>query len=244
MKPDRYPERTENVPGRIIFILMLYSDQTLIELTFHSTTIEGSTISMPETVNLLNHGTIPAAKPLEHCRMVRDHHTALQFTIKKAAEKSHLTIPLLQTIAGLVLKNTGTVYHTALGNVDSSRGEFRKGNVSASGVYFLNYDKVEGYTRRLIKSLEEKMTTNMAPAEALDLSYWAHQQLVNIHPFYDGNGRAARLLMNYIQAFYEQPLVLIRFNTRDQYIAALVNSRKQEDPEIFLSFMRKCHYQG
>jgi hypothetical protein len=59
-----------------------------------------------------------------------------------------------------VLKSTGKVYNTALGNIDSSKGEFRKGNVSAGGSYFISYDKVEPYTKKLVEHLQKEMTDN------------------------------------------------------------------------------------
>jgi Fic family protein len=46
------------------------------------------------------------------------------------------------------------------------------------------------------------------PAQ-LELAFEAHQRLVSIHPFNDCNGRTSRLLMNYVQRYYGQPLTIV-----------------------------------
>lgn len=69
------------------------------------------------------------------------------------------------------------------------------------------------------------------------LSFDAHYELVTIHPWADGNGRMARLLMNMIQ--FEFGLVPAKIRTEDKprYIEALVRTREQDDKSIFRDFM-------
>lgn len=113
-------------------------------LTHHSTSIEGSTLTEADTRLLLDEGVTPKGKPLEHSLMVKDHYEALQFALAKARSKEPVSVGLVQTIGGMALKNTGKIYNTALGNIDSSKGEFRKGNVSAGGSYFISFIKRTG----------------------------------------------------------------------------------------------------
>ena len=105
--------------------------EILYFLTYHSTSIEGSSVTQEDTRRLLDEDITAKGKPLERSLMVKDHHAALQFTLENARAKKTITLEIIQTIAGLVLKNTGKVHNTALGNIDSSKGAFRKGNVSA-----------------------------------------------------------------------------------------------------------------
>jgi len=60
---------------------------------------------------------------------------------------------------------------------------------------------------------------------------------LSIHPFYDGNGRTSRLLMNYIQAFYDLPIAIVHSNAKAEYIQSLVDTRKKNDIQIFRDFM-------
>jgi Fic family protein len=207
-------------------------------LTHHSTSIEGSTLTEADTRLLLDEGVTPKGKPLEHSLMVKDHNDALQFALSKARTKEPVTVELIQAIGGMVLKSTGKIYNTALGAIDSTKGEFRKGNVSAGGSYFISYDKVAPYTKKLVEGLQKEMTGGKPIMEATELAFAAHFDLVTIHPFYDGNGRTSRLLMNYIQAYYDLPLAIVHKEDRTDYFQALTDSRAKEDIFIFQNFMK------
>jgi Fic family protein len=209
----------------------------LIAIDHHSTRIEGSTLTEVETQVLINEGRTPNGKPLEESLMVTDHHAALLFTIENAKAKKPLSVSLLQEINALVMKNTGKVYNTVLGTVDSKTGAFRKGNVTAGVSYFPNFDKVERLTKDLIKKLNEAIHSRIPVAEQLNLSFDAHFNLVSIHPYYDGNGRTSRLLMDYIQAYYNLPLAIVQSENKAAYIQALIDTRQQENIEIFREFM-------
>jgi Fic family protein len=209
----------------------------LIAIDHHSTRIEGSTLTEIEAQVLINEGRTPNGKPLEESLMVTDHHAALVFTLKNAKAKKELTVSLLQQINALVMKNTGKVYNTMLGTVDSSTGAFRKGNVTAGASYFPNFDKVESLTNNLVKKLVAAMKGNLSVEEQLNLSFDAHFNLVSSHPYYDGNGRTSRLLMNFIQAYYGLPLAIVQSENKAAYIQALVDTREQEDIQVFRDFM-------
>jgi Fic family protein len=209
----------------------------LIAIDHHSTRIEGSTLTEIETQVLINEGRTPNGKPLQESLMVTDHHAALLFTIENAKAKNKISVSLLQQINALIMKNTGKVYNTMLGTVDSATGVFRKGNVTAGVSYFPNFDKVERLTGDLVAKLNDQMDKPLSVAGQLNLSFDAHFNLVSIHPYYDGNGRTSRLLMNYIQAYYNLPLAIVQSENKAAYIQALVDTREQEDIQVFRNFM-------
>jgi len=212
-----------------------------ILLTHHSTAIEGSTLTQMETTVLLNDGLTPPGKPLAHALMVKDHLHALEFVLKHAQKKTPLSVPVLQQIAGRVLQHTGSVYRTPLGDVDSTKGEFRKGNVYVGASYFPAYDKVPALAADLLDHIQTKLQANLTLDAQLTLSFDAHFHLVSIHPFYDGNGRTSRLMMNYIQRYYDLPLGIVPVTARADYFQALVDARKHEDVAIFQGFMETIY---
>lgn len=120
---------------------------------------------------------------------------------------------------------------------------FRKGNVTAGISYFPNYDKVERLTNELVLSINSRMNNDLSIDEKLNLSFDAHFNLVSIHPFYDGNGRTSRLIMNYIQAFYDLPLAIVNSEDKQEYIQALIDTREKENIEIFRNFMKNQYEQ-
>jgi Fic family protein len=206
-------------------------------LVHHSASIEGATLTEIETRLLLEENIVPKGKPLIHSHMVRDHYDALQFVLESATAKKTITTEFIQQINAHVLKNTGGIYNTVFGQIDASKGMFRKGNVSAGGRYFLNYDKVAPYTMKLAKHLDERLPNVQGQEEQLKLSFAAHFDLVSIHPFYDGNGRTSRLLMNYIQAYHGLSLAVVFVENKQDYYRALQEATKQEDRQIFDAFM-------
>ena len=216
-----------------------YDKFNLISIVHHSTAIEGSTLTEIETQVLLNEGLTPKGKPIHDSLMVTDHFKALQFTLKEAYSKRPVTPTFIQEINALVIHSTGAVYNTVFGTIDARTGAFRKGNVSAGSAYFPNYDKVESLTTAMAKKVNELMKSANDINEQLNLSFDAHFNLVSIHPFYDGNGRTSRLLMNYIQRYFNLPLAIVFSESKAEYIQALIDARAKDDIEVFRSFMRQ-----
>lgn len=206
-------------------------------ITHHSTTIEGSTLTETETRLLLDEGVTPAGKPLLHSLMVQDHYNALLFITQKAKGSTTVTPEFIQQINAAVMKQTGSIYQTVFGELDATKGVFRKGNVSAGSTYFVGYEKVEPLVNKLCNGINEKIIAANTLREKLNICFDAHFDLVTIHPFYDGNGRTSRLLMNYLQMYFNLPLSIVFKEDRAAYFEALLQTRKEEDISIFRSFM-------
>lgn len=208
-------------------------------ISHHSTAIEGSTLTAIETQILLADGITPTGKPLEHSLMVADHHAALMMVLDAVEKKQKITEAFIQRINASVMHRTGSIYETPLGRVNAAEGAYRKGNVFAGTHYFVGYDKVPAMVTQLVQDIDRRKKEAANVQDILTLSFDAHYQLVTIHPFYDGNGRTSRLLMNFLQANADLPLAIVRTEDKAGYIDALVNTRKQEDISIFRAFMEE-----
>lgn len=214
-----------------------FGNYSYYAITHHSTSIEGSTLTESQVVNLLEYGKPATNKPFDHHLMVVDHFHALQFVVGEAEKKRKLSPEFIQEISALVMKNTGGVVNTALGNYNIARGEFRLGTVRGGTRTFPDYKKVSGLVAQLCLETNEKLLTVQTLEEKCDLAFHIHFQLVSIHPFGDGNGRTSRLLMNYIQAVLGLPLSIVFQQDRIRYINALEASRTKESDKPFLNFM-------
>ena len=224
--------------------LIDYEKYNLYAISHHSTVIEGSTLTEIETQVFLEEGLTAKGKPLTDHLMVKDHLEALKFVISKAQDQVSLNIPFIQSIASIVLKNTGTIYNTALGSFDSRKGEFRLLNVSAGigGKSYLNYSKVPLAMKDLCSDFSTQLLKReLTTSEINDLAFLLHYQFVTIHPFADGNGRTGRLLINFVQAYFGRPMTILLSQNKAEYITALVETREQENIDIFLNFMRAQH---
>jgi Fic family protein len=204
-------------------------------IVHHSCTIEGATLTDIDTQLLLDEGITPAGKPLEHSLMTKDHYEALQFALNECPAQIDETF--IQQINAKVQKTTGK-YHTPLGRVDASKGEYRKGNVTAGGSYFPNYEKVPALMKNFTLNLNENLKKANTAEEQLNTSFDAHFSLVGIHPFYDGNGRTSRLLMNAVQHHFNLPLAIVFKEDRALYFNALIETREKNNSRVFFKFMQ------
>jgi len=206
-------------------------------IVHHSTSIEGASLTMEETQLLLDENITAKGKPIAHHNMQLDHYNALLFVVDKAHEKRLITPAFIKQLAGKVMKQTGGVHNTISGSYDSGKGDFRLQNVHAGETRFVDYTKVPGLVERFCDELNKKLATCTDKKEALIISFDAHFNLVSIHPFRDGNGRVSRLMMNFVQHYYQLPLCNVFREDKADYYKALIDARKKEDINIFRMFM-------
>jgi Fic family protein len=112
---------------------------------------------------------------------------------------------------------------------DMHAGVLRKVMVKVTGsqTVFPNYAKVPFLMVDFISWLQE------AKDHPVIIAALAHYKLVTIHPFVDGNGRTARLLMNLLLLQHGYPLAIIKKEQRPEYIAAIEYARNTDDFDQF-----------
>ena len=158
-----------------------------------------------------------------------------------AQSKTPMSVDMLISLSALVMKNTGKEYKTVLGDFSSAKGELRLLNVTAGvgGKSYMNYSKVPTKLTEFCKNLnaERKVVNGKSISELYNLSFDAHYNLVTIHPWADGNGRMARLIMNMLQFEFGIIPTKILKDDKEDYIKALVETREKEDLNIFRDFM-------
>jgi Fic family protein len=218
-----------------------YDKFYLYSLITHSTAIEGSTITELENQIMFDHGVSLKGKSIEEQSMNLDLKVAYEKAIELARQHQPISTEMLVSLSALVMKNTGKEYKTALGDFSSARGELRLLNVTAGvgGRSYMNYSKVPMKLAEFCRQLNESRAkaSEMSMDELYQLTFDAHYQLVTIHPWADGNGRMARLLMNMLQfEFGLIPTKILR-EDKEEYIKALVATREDDDLNIFRSFM-------
>ena len=204
-------------------------------ITYHSTAIEGSTLTENEVIELLDIGKPAKNREFLHNLMVYDHHKALLFTVEAAKCKEKITEKLIRNISAMVMKNTGSQYNTAIGNFDASKGEYRLVGVHAGKRTFPDFRKVPALMKTLIEYVDSEQEKQNI--DVLQLAFEIHFRFVSIHPFVDGNGRVARLLMNYILTYYDLPMLIVSKSDRLKYIDTLYNAQENGNMIPFYNFM-------
>ena len=216
-----------------------YEKFYLYSIITHSTAIEGSTVTEIENQLLFDEGITAKGKPLMEQMMNLDLRRAYEESIRLAKNHTDITVDILKALSHLVMQNTGSTYKTVLGDFSSANGDLRIVNVTAGvgGRSYLSYQKVPAKLQEFCDWLNAQRQRPMSLSERYDLSFEAHYRLVTIHPWADGNGRMARLVMNQIQ--FEFGLIPAKVLKEDKgdYINALIATREADDMSIFLEFM-------
>ena len=216
-----------------------YEKYYLYSLITHSTAIEGSTLTEAEAQMLFDEGLTAKGKPLVYHLMNEDLKKAYELAKEEAKNKKPISSAFLQKLNSTLMRTTGSIYNVMGGSFDSSKGEFRLCGVTAGigGRSYMSYQKVPAKIDEFCTLLQEKQKTVGTFREQYELSFNAHLNLVTIHPWVDGNGRTARLLMNYIQFCYNLFPTKIFKEDREEYISALRLSQEDEVNQPFLVFM-------
>ncbi|MCQ2255787.1 MAG: Fic family protein [Bacteroidaceae bacterium] len=222
-----------------------YDKFYLYSIITHSTAIEGSTVTEVEAQLLFDEGITSSKRTMMEQMMNLDLKVAYEYGKQWILRHEPITVDWLVTLASKVMARTGGEYHTPGGDFDASKGELRKLNVTAGmgGKSYMSYLKVPMKLQAFCDELNRRRRA-IDPtdiAAIYDLSFWAHFELVTIHPWADGNGRTCRLLMNLLQMEYGVLPTKVLKEDKAEYIQALIDTRAEENIEIFLNCMTALH---
>jgi len=195
------------LPPGVVAKLKEYFD---VEWTYHSNAIEGNTLTLAETRLVLLDGLTVGGKSLrEHLEAINHKH-AIDFVEALAAKAEPITEHNIRQIHALILRTID----------DENAGCYRSVQVRITGTTCVppKAIPVPSLMRELVGWLHSNEAARLHPVERAAL---AHLRLAHIHPFVDGNGRTARLLMNLILMREGCPPAVIRMERRPQYYEAL-----------------------
>jgi Fic family protein len=190
-------------------LLKNLEDWFTVELTYTSNAIEGNTLTRRETAVVIEKGITIGGKSIKEHLEATNHAQALELIYSLIKKKpSKLLLSDVLDIHRIILKSID----------DENAGHFRNVPVRISGstVVMPNYRKVP----ELMAEFHTWLITHH-DTHPVAFAGEAHYRLVTIHPFVDGNGRTARLLMNLILMMHGYPPAIIRKRDRLVYIGAL-----------------------
>ena len=224
-----------------------YDKFYLYSIIVHSTAIEGSTVTEVEAQLLFDEGITSSKRTMLEQQMNLDLKVAYEYGREWIKLHEPITVDWLITLASKVMARTGTEYSVMGCDFSSAKGELRKLNVSAGigGKSYLSYLKVPERLAAFCEELNKRRRTidTSDICAIYDLSFWAHYELVTIHPWADGNGRTCRLLMNLLQMEFGVLPTKVLKEDKATYIQALIDTREKEDITIFQNCMANLHIQ-
>ena len=203
--------------------------------TYASNALEGNSLTLTETKILLEDGLTVAGKPLRDSFEAEGHAKAYDFMLEMSREDD------LVISEDKILRLHKLFYS----GIDSeAAGKYREIAVFISGTEYVP-PEAKHLPVRMKNFITElhKMKSKIHPVE---LAAFAHLQVSNIHPFVDGNGRTARLLMNMILINSGYSIVSIPPVLSHDYITALKAAQRSVNPDVssFYGFIAACEIDG
>jgi Fic family protein len=192
-----------------------------IDITYTSNAIEGNTLTAGETALVLEKGITVSGKPLRDHLEAIDHAQALAWVLEIAAQTE---TPVSETDVRNLHRLVVAKSNPDIAGRYADRPRYV--NTDAGSYDFPAPIEIPALMQAFCSWLAAEKDSPKAAFEA-------HLRLVGIHPFNDGNGRTARLLMNLVLARADYPPIAIRPEDRPAYISALEASQRGEGHTAF-----------
>lgn len=196
-------------------------DTFVIKFTYNTQRIEGSTLTLKETANLLEKGITPSSKPIRDVKEAEAHKKVF-FEMLDYAKDLNLQIVLKWHLD--LMKDTK----------EDIAGKKRNHDVAIARSKFIPPMHLE--LDALLKAFFDWYNKEKSNLHPVELAALVHLKFVTIHPFSDGNGRISRLMMNFVLKKNNFPFLDIPYTKRDSYYNALERSQINKDENIFVQW--------
>jgi len=202
-------------------------EQLAIEYTYNSNAIEGNTLTLQETKLVIEEGITIGGKSITEIMEAKNHPEAIKFIESLVAAKSEINEEAVLNVHRL----------TMLGIAEDA-GHYRAVGVKITGASFTPPPSSEVQPR--MNSLLRWLKENPDEHTPIELAAVFHHRFVQIHPFTEGNGRAARLLMNVVLMKNGYPFIaIVPKQDRPKYLKTLMEADLRNS-SAFVNFIARC----
>jgi Fic family protein len=198
----------------------------ILRWTYHSNAIEGNTLSLKETKVVLEGLTVGGKSLREHFEAI-NHRQAILYAEELVAKQEALSEHVIRSLHQLVLKNID----------DTNAGVYRRNNVTIAGAEHVPPDFVQ--VPQLMQEWLAWLKQQERSLHPVERAARVHADFVKIHPFVDGNGRTARLLMNLELLKHGFPPAVLPKERRLEYYEALDYAHTQGVYDSFFRMIEK-----
>lgn len=198
-------------------------DTYVLELTYHTNSIEGSTLNEPEVKAVIfDNATIFDKTVIEH-QEAKNHQAALGYLFRKLSEEKY----------NMEEEDIKKLHAILMNGIWPNAGQYRDHPVRivGSNVVTANYMKVPARMTSFMETFNKKSQDTIAHLAT------THADFEQIHPFSDGNGRVGRLLMHFIALRDGFPPILIKRERKLAYYAYLQRAQTEGTIDFLKSFI-------
>ena len=201
----------------------------MLEFNYNSNHIEGNTLTYGQTELLLLFGKIADAAQMKDLEEMKAHNVGLKMMMEEAASTDRqLSETFIRQLHHTLLREDYEMFRESPSGAITSykihAGQYKtrpNSVITATGERFEYASPTEtpALMHDLIKWYKEE--ENKKALSPIQLAALFHYRYIRIHPFEDGNGRIARLLVNYILSRHNYPMIVIKTKNKQQYLNAL-----------------------
>ncbi len=205
-----------------------FQQKISLDWTYHSNAIEGNRLTFGETKSFLFRGVTAEGKPFRHYIDIKGHSEAVKRVFEYSEDKTPLSEMLIRELHEVALVEPYRVSSQTLDGTPTTKlvelGKYKTQPnhvLTSTGMihYYASPEETPAKMGELIDWYRlKKEKGKLSP---LLLATGFHYKFVAIHPFDDGNGRVARLLMNYIFMEFDLPPVVIPVEKKEKYLTVL-----------------------
>ena len=206
----------------------LYDDHTIATFLYEALRVNKSDLSKEKFLSAFIGKQRPGGTEALQAWDLKNAFLLLQ---EKAGQRAPFTMELVQQAAAEVMKHTGREITTSVGRYDSSLGDFRLGEDYNETYPLADFRQIPELLDNLCKDTNHKLSN----VNGIDVPRLAARFLYDyayIEPFGEGNLLTGLLLMNYIQLFHNEPLIIIFAASRPDLLNALKRNPQHPSPEI------------
>ncbi len=198
-----------------------------LDWNYHSNHLEGNSLTYGETKALILFGVTAQGKPLKDTLEITGHNEAINWVLDMIQGESPLTENFIRELHSLLLQDSYKESKNAKGEIVPRKISSGKYKTTPNHVqtatgeifYFATPEETPAKMFDLLNWYNEKANQNESNPILIAAEF--HYKFIRIHPFDDGNGRTARILMNFILMQLGFPPVIIKTEDKANYFAAL-----------------------
>ncbi|WP_075558080.1 Fic family protein [Parabacteroides timonensis] len=201
----------------------------MLEFNYNSNHIEGNTLTYGQTELLLLFGKVVEAANMKDLEEMKAHNVGLKMMQTEAMEKEKpLTETFIRQLHLTLLREDYTIFRTLPDGQTTSyiihAGTYK---TRPNSVITVTGERFEYASPEETPALMSDLVAwyNAAEAEGaltpVELAALFHYRYIRIHPFEDGNGRIARLIVNYILSRHNYPMIVVKSKDKENYLTAL-----------------------
>lgn len=202
-----------------------------IDFIYHSLSLEGNPITLPDTIKILKNKISPADLKTIDIDEIKNYQNALSLMIRDASSKKFLN---LQQVLD---------YHKiAMNHYPEIAGKIRKIKVFIKGNLDFEVTSPEEITNKLgilfEKYNELIVKRRVSLEEILKFAVYFHNEFQHIHPFEDGNSRITRLITFHLLQSLDIPVFDFPFGLLDEYLDYTKASKKRDDEKLYKNLQK------